>query len=89
MDKKEALLSAMQQIEKQFGKGSIMRLGETNVKHSMEVVSTGILPLDIATGIGKLFGLPYTVALDEKTIFLIASSFIISSKFKVDIKLFS
>ena len=54
MDKEEALLSAMQQIEKQFGKGSIMRLGETNVKHSMEVVSTGILPLDIATGIGGL-----------------------------------
>ncbi|MBQ6976716.1 MAG: recombinase RecA [Selenomonadaceae bacterium] len=53
MDKKEALASAMKQIEKEFGKGSIMRLGEA-ARLDIEAVSTGILPLDIAIGIGGL-----------------------------------
>ena len=57
MDKKErseALSSAMKQIEKQFGKGSVIRLGDNKSKFERNVVSTGILPLDIAVGIGGL-----------------------------------
>lgn len=54
MDKKEALISAMQQIEKQFGKGSIMRLGDNKARLKIEVLPTGILPLDIATGVGGI-----------------------------------
>ncbi|MFA7549172.1 MAG: recombinase RecA [Sedimentibacter sp.] len=51
MEKDKALELAIAQIEKQFGKGSIMRLGE-NAKLSIEAIPTGALPLDIATGIG-------------------------------------
>ncbi len=54
MDRNEALSTAMKQIEKQFGKGSIMCLGDSNVNLDVQVVSTGILPLDVATGIGGL-----------------------------------
>lgn len=54
MDKKEALAAAMKQIEKDFGKGAIFRLGDDSSKLDMKVVSTGILPLDIALGIGGL-----------------------------------
>ena len=54
LDKKEALAAAMKQIEKDFGKGSIFRLGDDNSKLDMKVVSTGILPLDIALGVGGL-----------------------------------
>jgi len=50
-DKDKALELAIAQIEKQFGKGSIMRLGE-NAKLSIDAIPTGALPLDIATGIG-------------------------------------
>lgn len=50
--KKQALNIALGQIEKQFGKGSIMRLGEDSVVHDVEAVSTGSLGLDIALGIG-------------------------------------
>ena len=50
--KKQALNIALGQIEKQFGKGSIMRLGEDSVMHDVEAVSTGSLGLDIALGIG-------------------------------------
>lgn len=50
-DKDKALEVAIAQIEKQFGKGSIMKLGE-NAKMNVESISTGSLPLDIATGIG-------------------------------------
>lgn len=50
-DKEKALEVAIAQIEKQFGKGSIMKLGE-NAKMNVESISTGSLPLDIATGIG-------------------------------------
>ena len=54
MDKKEALAVAMKQIEKEFGKGSIMRLGDDTARLDVKAVSTGILPLDIALGIGGL-----------------------------------
>ncbi|NOY62137.1 MAG: recombinase RecA [Gammaproteobacteria bacterium] len=52
--KKKALSAALSQIEKQFGKGSIMRLGDSNSSHSIDSVSTGSLGLDIALGIGGL-----------------------------------
>lgn len=51
MEKEKALELAIAQIEKQFGKGSIMKLGE-NAKLNIEAIPTGALPLDIATGIG-------------------------------------
>ncbi|HQO28467.1 MAG TPA: ATPase domain-containing protein, partial [Accumulibacter sp.] len=53
-NKAKALAAAMAQIEKQFGKGSIMRLGEGSVVNDIPVVSTGSLGLDIALGIGGL-----------------------------------
>ena len=53
-DKSKALAAALAQIEKQFGKGSIMRLGAGEVVDDIEVVSTGSLGLDIALGIGGL-----------------------------------
>jgi recombination protein RecA len=53
-EKAKALQAALQQIEKQFGKGSIMRLGEGEVIEDIEVVSTGSLGLDIALGVGGL-----------------------------------
>ena len=54
MDKKEALAAAIKQVEKQFGKGSIMRLGDDASRRDIKAISTGILPLDIALGIGGL-----------------------------------
>lgn len=51
-DKSKALEIAVMQIEKQFGKGSIMKLGEASAKMSVEVIPTGALALDIALGIG-------------------------------------
>ncbi len=51
-NKAKALAAALSQIEKQFGKGSIMRLGEADVAKDIEAVSTGSLGLDIALGIG-------------------------------------
>ena len=54
MDKKEALAAAMKQIEKDFGKGSIMRLGDDTTRMDIKAVPTGILPLDVALGIGGL-----------------------------------
>jgi recombination protein RecA len=53
-DKAKALESALQQIERQFGKGSIMRLGGQNQMAEIEAISTGSLGLDIALGIGGL-----------------------------------
>jgi len=52
--KKEALAAALKQIEKDFGKGSIMRLGDDTARLDVKTVSTGILPLDIALGVGGL-----------------------------------
>jgi len=54
MDKQKALESALAQIERQFGKGSIMRLGAGNPVAEIEATSTGSLGLDIALGIGGL-----------------------------------
>ena len=53
-DKIKALEMAISQIEKNFGKGSIMRLGEGSVLEGVQSISTGSLTLDIATGIGGL-----------------------------------
>jgi recombination protein RecA len=53
-DRKKALTAALQQIEKQFGKGSIMKMGEGSSEPDLQVVSTGSLGLDIALGIGGL-----------------------------------
>ncbi len=53
-NKTKALAAALSQIEKQFGKGSIMRLGEAEVAKDIEVISTGSLGLDLALGIGGL-----------------------------------
>lgn len=52
--KLQAIKIAMEQIEKQFGKGSIMKLGEKSDKLSIEVISTGSIALDIALGVGGL-----------------------------------
>ncbi len=53
-EKSKALQAALAQIEKQFGKGTIMRLGEGEVIADIQVVSTGSLGLDIALGVGGL-----------------------------------
>ena len=50
----KALAAALSQIEKQFGKGSVMRYGDNQVEHDIQVVSTGSLGLDIALGVGGL-----------------------------------
>src|ERR1700704_2798777 len=54
MDKTKALDAALSQIERSFGKGSIMRLGKNNKSMDVDTVSTGSLGLDIALGIGGL-----------------------------------
>jgi len=51
-DKQKALEMALSSIEKQFGKGSIMRMGEASAKLQVETISTGILTLDLALGVG-------------------------------------
>jgi recombination protein RecA len=51
-DKEQALKVALSQIEKQFGKGSIMRLGEVSSKLNVEVIPTGSMALDVALGVG-------------------------------------
>jgi recombination protein RecA len=53
-NRKKALSAALGQIEKQFGKGSVMRLGDATASYDVEAVSTGSLGLDIALGIGGL-----------------------------------
>jgi recombination protein RecA len=52
--KRKALSAALSQIERQFGKGSVMRLGDGGVIRDIEVISTGSLGLDIALGVGGL-----------------------------------
>jgi len=54
MDKSKALSAALSQIERQFGKGSVMRLGKNDKAMDIEAISTGSLGLDIALGIGGL-----------------------------------
>ncbi|MBD3610620.1 MAG: recombinase RecA [Gammaproteobacteria bacterium] len=53
-NKKKALSAALGQIEKQFGKGSVMRMGDVSAARDIEAVSTGSLGLDVALGIGGL-----------------------------------
>ena len=53
-NRKKALAAALGQIEKQFGKGSVMRLGDASALYDVEAISTGSLGLDIALGIGGL-----------------------------------
>jgi recombination protein RecA len=53
-NRKKALAAALGQIEKQFGKGSVMRLGDSIAIRDIDVVSTGSLGLDVALGIGGL-----------------------------------
>jgi len=53
-NRKKALAAALAQIEKQFGKGSVMRLGDSAAARDIEVFSTGSLGLDVALGVGGL-----------------------------------
>ena len=53
-NRKQALTAALSQIEKQFGKGAIMRMGDGSTIRDVEVVSSGSLALDVALGIGGL-----------------------------------
>ena len=53
-NKQKALSAALAQIERQFGKGSVMRMGDSNLGRDIEAISTGSLGLDIALGIGGL-----------------------------------
>ncbi|MDX2418653.1 MAG: recombinase RecA [Xanthomonadales bacterium] len=53
-NKKQALTAALSQIEKQFGKGAIMRMGDGSPQRNVEVVSSGSLAIDVALGIGGL-----------------------------------
>ena len=52
MDKVQALESALKQIERDFGKGSIMKLGDVSANMNIEVIHTGCLPLDAGLGVG-------------------------------------
>ena len=51
-NRKKALAAALSQIEKQFGKGSVMRMGDANAVRNIDVISTGSLSLDLALGVG-------------------------------------
>ena len=53
-NRKKALAAALSQIERQFGKGAVMRMGDTSAARDVDVVSTGSLGLDVALGIGGL-----------------------------------
>jgi recombination protein RecA len=53
-NKKKALAAALSQIERQFGKGSVMLMGDPSIAQGIEVISTGSIGLDIALGIGGL-----------------------------------
>src|SRR3989344_6385689 len=52
--KKQAIENAISQIEKAYGKGSIMKMGESVSKFEIDVIPTGIIPVDLALGIGGL-----------------------------------
>ena len=51
-DREKALDAALAQIQKQFGKGAVMKLGDDGAKLNIEAISTGSMSLDLATGIG-------------------------------------
>ena len=52
--RKQALAAALGQIERQFGKGAVMRMGDSAAARNIEVISTGSLTLDLALGVGGL-----------------------------------
>src|SRR3954467_3941898 len=51
-EKEKALAAAMSQIDRKYGKGSIMKMGEANARLSIDVIPTGAIALDIALGVG-------------------------------------
>ncbi|MCF0144172.1 MAG: DNA recombination/repair protein RecA, partial [Firmicutes bacterium] len=51
-EREKALANAMAQIQKQFGKGAVMKLGDDDARLNVEAISTGSMSLDLATGIG-------------------------------------
>ena len=51
-EREKALEAALNQIQKQFGKGAIMKLGDKNAQMNIDVISTGSISLDVATGVG-------------------------------------
>ena len=53
-NKSKALAAALAQIERQFGKGAIMKMGEAQIENDLQVVSTGSLGLDLGLGVGGL-----------------------------------
>lgn len=53
-EKLKAINDSMKRIEQQYGKGSVMRLGDKNLNFSRESISTGCLSLDIALGVGGI-----------------------------------
>ena len=53
-NREKALSAALGQIERQFGKGSVMRMGDHGVTRDLDVISTGSLALDVALGVGGL-----------------------------------
>ena len=53
-ERAKAIDAAIASIERQFGKGAIMRMGDTSAEREMEAISTGSLGLDVALGIGGL-----------------------------------
>ena len=53
-EKEKALAAAMSQIDRRFGKGSIMRMGEANTRLAIEVIPTGAIALDLALGVGGI-----------------------------------
>ena len=52
--RKQALAAALGQIERQFGKGTVMRMGDSAASRNIDVISTGSITLDVALGIGGL-----------------------------------
>ncbi|NCZ83908.1 MAG: recombinase RecA, partial [Betaproteobacteria bacterium] len=53
LERAKALSAALSQIEKQFGKGSVMRMTDKEIEKDLDVVSTGSLGLDLALGVGS------------------------------------
>ena len=96
MDKQQALDMALAQIEKQYGKGAIMKLGDAAAATGLSVIPTGCLELDIALGVGgiprgrivEVYGLKDMI-LDPVAYFLVlASSFVPILNFPIGMKYF-
>ena len=67
-NRKKALGAALAQIEKQFGSGSIMRMGDAGAQRDIDIVSTGSLSLDLALGVGGLPRGRIVEVLDRKSV---------------------